>query len=87
MATGLPTATTSAEAAKDLKMERMVFWLSPKNPEAIAQKVLLLLQDEGLRQRIGERNRRKAKQYTWKGIVAKLKQIYFQCFRTSSIPF
>lgn len=30
MAAGLPTATTSAEAAKDHKMEKMAFLSNPK---------------------------------------------------------
>jgi len=36
----------------------------PQNPEAICPKNAFALGDEGLRERIGERNKQKAKQYS-----------------------
>lgn len=80
MASGLPiVATKVAGIPATITNGENGFLVEARNPKEIAQKVLLLLQDEGLRERIGERNRQKAKQYSWKEIVAKLEEIYFQC--------
>lgn len=80
MASGLPIVVSRVRGLGEIVEDgQNGFLIEPRNPEAIAQKVLLLLQDEGLRQRIGERNRQKAKQYSWQEIVAKLEEIYFQC--------
>lgn len=80
MASGLPIVASNLRGMKEIVEDgQSGFLVEPRNPEAIAQKVLLLLQDEGLRRRMGERNKQKAKQYSWEEIVAKLEEIYFQC--------
>lgn len=80
MASGLPIVVSRVRGLGEIVEDgQNGFLVKPKSPEAIAQKVLLLLQDEGLREGIGERNKQKAKRYSWKEIVAKLEEIYFQC--------
>jgi len=48
-----------------------------QNPESIAKKLILLLDDEELRKQMGNTGRRKVlKDYTWEIAVSKLKRIY-----------
>ncbi len=80
MASGLPIVASKVRGMGEVVEDgQSGFLVGSQNAEAIAQKVLLLLGDKGLRERIGERNKQKAKQYSWQGIVARLEEIYFQC--------
>jgi len=52
------------------------FLVEPGNPEQIAEKVLLLLGDDELRERISRNNKEKAKQYSWESVVTRLEELY-----------
>jgi glycosyltransferase involved in cell wall biosynthesis len=52
------------------------FLVQPENPSAIADRVLMLLEEEDLRRRISVTNREKAQEYSWASVVARLEEIY-----------
>ncbi|MFV9631150.1 MAG: glycosyltransferase family 4 protein [Methanosarcinales archaeon] len=77
MASGLPIIATKVtgllEIVKDGKNGILV---ESKSPDEIAEKVLLILGDDELRERISENNRKEAKRYSWDSAVDKLEEIY-----------
>jgi glycosyltransferase involved in cell wall biosynthesis len=77
MASELPIVATNIRGLREIiKDGENGFLVEPKNPEQIAEKVLLLLEDDELRARISRNNKEKAKQYSWENIVERLEEIY-----------
>jgi glycosyltransferase involved in cell wall biosynthesis len=61
MAAGLPVIATAVGAIPDFVKEgEDGFLIAPKNPPELADRICLLLEDEGLRRRISERVRERA---------------------------
>jgi len=83
MASGLPIVATTIrglpEIIKDGKKNG--FLVEPKNPEQIAEKVLLVLENDKLRERISEKNKEKAKGYSWEAVIEKLERVYEYCLQ------
>jgi N-acetyl-alpha-D-glucosaminyl L-malate synthase BshA len=52
------------------------FLVEPGQPEKIAEKVLQLLENEPLREKMSKNNKDKAKEYDWKAIVVRLEEVY-----------
>jgi len=57
------------------------FLVESMNPEQIAEKVLLLLGDDELRERISKSNREKAKGYSWESVIERLEKVYYKAIR------
>jgi N-acetyl-alpha-D-glucosaminyl L-malate synthase BshA len=57
------------------------FLVESKNPEQIAEKVLLLLGNDELRERISKNNKEKAKGYSWESVVERLEEVYLKTSR------
>jgi len=82
MASGLPiVATTIRGLPEIIKDGKNGFLVEPKNPEQIAEKVLLLLENDELRERISEKNKEKAKGYSWEAVIEKLERVYEHCLQ------
>lgn len=80
MASGLPiVATTIRGLPEIIKDGKNGFLVEPKNPEQIAEKVLLLLEDDVLRERISKNNREEIKKYSWESVAEKLEKVYLGC--------
>ena len=80
MASGLPIVATDVRGLPEIiKDGENGFLVEPKNPEQIAEKVLLLLEDGELRERISNNNREEVKKYSWKSVVEKLEKVYLGC--------
>jgi len=77
MASGLPIVATKVtglpEIVKDGENGLLV---EPRNPQQIAEKVLLLFEDNELREKISRNNKKEAKKYSWETIVQSLEDIY-----------
>jgi N-acetyl-alpha-D-glucosaminyl L-malate synthase BshA len=54
------------------------FLVESRNPEQIAEKVLLLLGDDELRERISKNNKETAKGYSWESVVERLDNVYYE---------
>ncbi len=78
MAAGLPVISTYIGGIPDVIDESVNgFLIEPGNYKALAQKILFLIQDESLRERIGRTNREKVmRHYSEEIIVRKLDAIY-----------
>ena len=77
MAAGLPIVTTNVRGLPEIVRDgENGFTVEPQNPAQLAEKILLLLSDKELRQRISTNNNRKARQYSWETVVEKLEEIY-----------
>jgi len=81
MASGLPIVATNVRGLPEIiKNGENGFLVMPKSTEQIAEKVLLLLEDGELRERISNNNREKVKRYSWESVVEKLEEVYIGCF-------
>jgi glycosyltransferase involved in cell wall biosynthesis len=77
MASGLPIVATKVRGLPEiLKDGQNGFLVEPANPEQIAEKVLLLLNDEKLRKIISKNNLEEVKKYDWKIVIDKLENLY-----------
>jgi len=77
MASGLPIVASKVGGLPEIITDgENGFLVEPKNPEQIAERVLLLLKDDELKGKISRSNKEKAKRYSWKNVVERLEQIY-----------
>lgn len=84
MASGLPIIATNVRGISEIIKEgENGFLVEPKNPEQIAEKILYLLPDEKLRERISLHNREKVKSYSWDFVVGDLLKIYSLCLKNT----
>lgn len=80
MASGLPIVATNVRGLPEIiKNGENGFLVKPKSTEQIAEKVLLLLEDDVLRERISKNNREEVKKYSWENVVEKLEGVYLGC--------
>lgn len=77
MASGLPIIVTRVRGLQEIiKDGENGFLVEPKNPEQIAEKVLMLLEDEELRERISRNNKKRVNDYSWESIVERVEEVY-----------
>lgn len=77
MASGLPiVATRVGDMRQVIEEGYNGFLVEPRNPSQIAEKVLLLLEDEQLRERMSQRSREKVTTYSWDSTISKLLDVY-----------
>jgi glycosyltransferase involved in cell wall biosynthesis len=78
MASGIPIVATSAGGIPDLVVNNETgFLVPPKNPRAMANALVVLLEDAKLRKRIGELARKRVERcFSWKAISNKLLNCY-----------
>ena len=77
MASGLPIVTTNVGGLPEIVINgENGFLVEPKNPEALAEKILFILSDNDLKARISMNNQMKAEIYSWDIVVKNLISIY-----------
>jgi phosphatidylinositol alpha-mannosyltransferase len=76
MASGKPVVATENVGYNELLGPEESILVAHKSPEALAKAVLSLLQDDALRNMMGEQGRKKALKYSWDQIVLELEKIY-----------
>jgi glycosyltransferase involved in cell wall biosynthesis len=77
MASGLPIVTTNVTGLPEIVHNgENGLLVEPKNSVELAEKILLLLQDDELRGDIAQNNRQRAKDYTWEKVVDNLEEVY-----------
>ncbi len=77
MATGLPIVATRADGSAEAVIDgENGFLVEPGRPEALAEKALVLLADEGLRGRMGRNGRVRAPQFGARKMVRDVNQLY-----------
>ena len=77
MASGLPIIATNVGGVPEIiKNGENGFLVEPKNPEAIAEKVLLLFENNELYKQIVEKNKEDGKRYSWEDVTKKIEENY-----------
>lgn len=78
MACGLPVITTTVNGLPEIvKDGENGLLVAPKNSEQLAQKLLLLLNDDQLRMKMGENNKRLSKNYSLEVVFSKFESQLF----------
>ena len=65
MASGVPVAASQVSAIPEVCRDAAVYF-QPENPESMAEKVVSVLEDEGLRKRLIARGKERARDFSWK---------------------
>ena len=82
MASGLPVVATDVNGINEIIEDcKNGFLVRPQNSKEIAEKILLLLEDNELRKRISKQNMKKASKYSWKQTVQMLENVYNNALR------
>jgi glycosyltransferase involved in cell wall biosynthesis len=77
MAAALPIVATRVGGVPEIVTDGVNgFVVSPRNPRALAEKVLALLDDTETRTRIAKANVLEAQKYTWENVVLRLEKVY-----------
>jgi glycosyltransferase involved in cell wall biosynthesis len=77
MASGLPIVTTNVGGLPEIIINgENGFLVEPKNPEALAEKILFILNNNDLKARISINNQMRARKYSWDSVIKHLISIY-----------
>jgi len=77
MASGLPIIATEVRGMPEIIAEgENGFLVPPRKPRKLAEKILLLLNNSELREKMARNNREKARQYSWENVAKKLDEVY-----------
>lgn len=61
------------------------FLLEPGHPELIAEKIILLLQDNELRKKMGKEGRKFAEKYDWNIVARRTFEVYKECLKNAEM--
>lgn len=85
MAAGLPIITTDTDTIKEMVIDgENGFIVEKKNPEQIAEKIILLLENEKMRKRMGKKSHERfLKYYTRENFIGGLKRVFTDALHNS----
>ena len=87
MACGLPVIATKVGGLPEIIRDgENGVLVEPKNPEEIAENIILLLKDDELREGISRNNMKMVREYTWESVVGRLERVYREHLYTSDPP-
>jgi glycosyltransferase involved in cell wall biosynthesis len=79
MAAGLPIVATNAGGIPEIVTDgENGFLVEPRDSQQLAEKILLVLQNESISKRFSVNNTNKAKRYNWEEIVTSLEKVYLK---------
>jgi glycosyltransferase involved in cell wall biosynthesis len=77
LACGLPVVASRVGGMPEIiTNDTNGYLVEAKDAEALAEKILVLLQDEKLRKKISDNNKELVKKYTWENVIIELEKIY-----------
>lgn len=87
MSCGIPSIATDVEGSSELVEDgENGLLVPPRNPERLAEAILRLLDDDGLRKKLGDNARRHVvNNYDWEIITNKIEKIYINMIKNSNI--
>ncbi len=80
MASGLPVAASKISALPEIGQDAALYF-HPEDPEDIADKLILAMEDEELRKTLRERGKKRALDFDWHTTAAETLSFYEQLFR------
>ena len=86
--TGLPCVATDVAGVRDVIRDGVEgFVVPPRDPRALAEKILILIEDHNLRRRMGQAARQRvAKHFSLEQMVQKTQQLYLRLLRQRPAP-
>ncbi len=81
LAAGTPVVAADVEGLRDVVMDGVDGFLTPRSAEAMAKKVLILLRDENLREEMAKRGRERALKRTWNRVAQEYLELIEEVFR------
>ena len=79
MASGLPIVASRIGGVPDLvKDGENGFLVPPKDSEALAEAIIYLLENEDVREKMGQNGRDKVKDYSWDRIAKETEKVYYE---------
>jgi glycosyltransferase involved in cell wall biosynthesis len=79
MAVGLPIVSTNVNGLSEIiKNNENGYLVEPRNPQQLAEKVLMILKNPMQSKTISRNNIEKAKKYSWKNVVEGLEDVYLK---------
>jgi glycosyltransferase involved in cell wall biosynthesis len=82
MASGVPVAASRVSAIPEVCRDAAVYF-EPEDPESMAEKVVLVLEDESLRQTLIARGKARARDFSWKRAAEQTLAFYGSMIRAS----
>jgi len=79
MASGLPVVTSKSSALPEIAQDGALYF-HPEDPEDIADKLILALQDEGLQKTLREKGKKRALDFDWHKTAAETLSFYESLF-------
>lgn len=77
MACGLPVAASQAPAIPEVAQEAALYF-DPNSPEEMAEKIIMILEDESIRQDLISKGKQRAHNFDWKDTAAETLAFYNQ---------
>ncbi len=85
MATGLPIVATDVSAIPEVVGEAGIL-VSPRDPEALARALRLLIDDKTRRSELGKKGRKRVESlYTWDRVIRRLVEVYEEAVEVHSL--
>jgi len=79
MAAGLPIVTTNTKGLSDIiRNEENGYLVEPKNPQQLAEKLLMVLNNSTQSKKFSNNNLDEVKKYSWKNVVICLEDVYLK---------
>jgi glycosyltransferase involved in cell wall biosynthesis len=79
MAAGLPIVSTNIKGLSDIiRNEKNGYLVEPKNPQQLAEKILMVFNNSTQSKKFSNNNIEKVKKYSWKNVVKCLEDIYLK---------
>ncbi len=76
MACGKPVVASRVGGIPELVDEKVGMLVEPKNPDALAKSILMLLSDADLAKKLGDAGRRRAEHFDWQHVLKKTLKVY-----------
>ena len=86
MASGIPIISTTAPAIPEVVGESGVL-VPPRKPDLLAEKILQVINDDKLREKLREKGFERVKKYDWDGIVVEYEKAYESVIKPKMEPY
>ncbi|EKE13729.1 MAG: hypothetical protein ACD_12C00850G0001, partial [uncultured bacterium] len=87
MASARPIVASDIEGYRQiLEDQKQGLMVKPRDPFDLTEKLITLIKDQKLREKLGKSGRKKSLNYTWEEVTNKIEQYYFDILAKKRIP-